>query len=225
MQAIIYLRVSTDEQGQSGAGLSAQTDSCHKWAAKAGAAVVGPFSDEGVSGAAGLDKRPRLLDAIAELGKGDVLLVAKRDRIARDPIVCAMIEAAVSRKGARIVSAAGEGTEGDNPTDVLMRRIVDAFSEYERLIIKARTKAALQAKIRRGERCGNVRFGYNLAVDGKRLVPNPAEQEAIAIMQELRAEGQSLRQIASELQRRGVSTKDGHQWQPMTISRILKRAA
>ncbi len=98
MQAIVYIRVSTEEQGQSGAGLAAQHDSCQRWADKAGATFVGPYSDEGVSGAAGLDKRPQLLLAIAMLAKGDVLLVAKRDRIARDPIVAAMIEAAVSRR-------------------------------------------------------------------------------------------------------------------------------
>lgn len=224
MQAIVYLRVSTEEQGQSGAGLAAQRDSCRKWAEKTRATFVGPFADEGVSGAAGLDKRPQLLEALAALGKGDVLLVAKRDRIARDPIVAAMIEAAVNRKGARIVSAAGEGTDGDGPTDVLMRRIVDAFAEYERLIIKARTAAALQAKIRRGERCGKVRFGYDLATDGKTLVPRADEQEAIALMRQLRAEGQTLREIAEELERRGVATKEGREWRPMTVSRILKRA-
>ena len=70
----------------------------------------------------------------------------------------------------------GEGTEGDEPTNVLMRRIVDAFAEYERLIIAARTRAALQAKIRRGHRCGKVRFGYDLAADGKTLVKNDIEQ-------------------------------------------------
>ena len=47
-------------------------------------------------------------------------------------------------------SAAGEGTDTDGPTDILMRRIVDAFGEYERLIIKARTKAALRSR-RAGE--------------------------------------------------------------------------
>lgn len=59
-----------------------------------------------------------------------MLIVAKRDRLGRDPMVVAMIESAVKRKGARIVSAAGEGTDSDSPTDILMRRMVDAFAEY-----------------------------------------------------------------------------------------------
>jgi DNA invertase Pin-like site-specific DNA recombinase len=91
-----------------------------------------------------------------QLKPGDSLLVAKRDRLGRDPIVVAMIESAVVRKGARIVSAAGEGTEGDEPSHVLMRHLIDAFAEYERLIIVARTKAALQAKKARGERVGYI---------------------------------------------------------------------
>ena len=226
MTAITYLRVSTDEQTASGAGLAAQADACRAYAERAGLEVAATYADEGISGAAGLDKRPGLLEAIAALGRGDVLVVAKRDRLGRDPIVVAMIEAAVNRKGAKVVSAAGEGTEGDGPTDVLMRRIVDAFSEYERLVIGARTKAALQAKIRRGERVGKVRFGYRLAADGVSLVEDSDEQEAIGTIRRLRNHGESLRAIAGELNRRGIPTKAGAtDWKHTSVNRILKRAA
>lgn len=59
-----------------------------------------------------------------------------------------------------MVSAAGEGTDSDNPTDILMRRIVDAFGEDERLLIGARAKAALRAKRAQGLRAGDVPFGF-----------------------------------------------------------------
>lgn len=49
------------------------------------------------------------------------------------------IEKEVKKRGARIISAAGEGTESDDPGQILMRRMVDAFAEYERAIIKRRT--------------------------------------------------------------------------------------
>jgi DNA invertase Pin-like site-specific DNA recombinase len=224
MRFIAYLRVSTDEQAESGAGLAAQSDVCRQHADRHGAPLVGPFADEGISGASGLDKRPQLLEAIAELSRGDVLLVAKRDRLGRDPIAVAMIEAAAKRKGARIVSAAGEGTDSDNPTDVLMRRIVDAFAEYERLLIGARTRAAMQAKIRRGHRCGAVRFGYDLAADGATLVENHQEQEIIRLIRDMRARGESSRAIAKELDRIGVPTKQGRAgWGYSSIERILAR--
>lgn len=228
MRAIVYRRVSTDEQADRGLGLAAQLDACRRYVERAGAELAGPFTDEdGICGASPLDKRPALLAAIGELRRGDVLLVAKRDRLGRDPIIVAMIEAAAKRKGARVVSAAGEGTEDDGPTSVLMRRIVDAFAEYERLLIKARTSAALQAKIRRGERCGKVRFGFRLAADGKTLLPEKREQRIIRLIGKLRDEGWSYRQIADELTRRGVATKEGKaaRWQHTAVARILKRSA
>ena len=76
--SIAYLRVSTDEQANSGLGLDAQLDAII-------AAVGQPdaiYRDEGYSGSD--PKRPALMDAIDALSAGDVLVVAKRDRLARD---------------------------------------------------------------------------------------------------------------------------------------------
>ena len=56
--AIAYLRCSTDEQVDSRAGLDAQLHAIRSWADKHGIELVATFSDEGVSGAAPLDKRP-----------------------------------------------------------------------------------------------------------------------------------------------------------------------
>jgi len=231
MRAVAYQRVSTDEQAASGAGLGAQLDACRGWADRSGAELVGPFADEGVSGAAPLDKRPGLMDALAEVGPGDVLIVAKRDRLGRDPFVIAMIEAAIQRAGGRVVSAAGEGTDGDGPADVLMRRIVDAFAEYERLVIKARTRAALRAKKARGQRTGRVPFGFDLVDDGRRskserpcaLVPNPAEQAVVAEIRRLKGEGVAEARIAVALNARAVPSKTGAKWSNAAIRRILDR--
>ena len=41
------------------------------------------FSDEGISGSSSIEKPPGLLGAIASLNKGDILVVAKRDRLGR----------------------------------------------------------------------------------------------------------------------------------------------
>jgi DNA invertase Pin-like site-specific DNA recombinase len=169
---------------------NAQLDACVAYARRSSLEWSGDgFVVDGISGAASIDKRPGLLGALEVLGTGDVLLVAKRDHLGRDPIVVAMIEAAVNRQGARVVSAAGEGTDDDEPTNVLMRRIVDAFAEYERLIIKARTRLALAAKKRRGQRMESLPIGFDLMDDGERskaghplaLVPNPDELATIAL--------------------------------------------
>lgn len=195
MAYIAYLRVSTQGQAESGAGLEAQYQACVAYAQRQGCPVVDCYRDEGVSGAYGLDKRPALLEAISQLSKGDVLLVAKRDRLGRDPIHVAMIERAVERKQARIVSAAGEGTEGSEPANILMRRMIDAFAEYERLIIGARTKSALAVKKKNMELVGSVPYGFRIADDNK-LEPDQGEQIVVAEVKALHQAGLGLRAIA-----------------------------
>jgi site-specific DNA recombinase len=225
--AAIYTRVSTTEQADSGAGLQAQEDAARRFAAAQGWTVAGVFTDAGVSGAAGLDKRPALLEAISTLTRGGVLVVAKLDRMTRgEPLAAAMIEAAVTRKGARIVSAAGEGTGSDDPSSVLMKRMVQAFNEYERLIIGARTKAALQAKRRRGERVGQVPYGFTLAADGRTLEPVAGELAVVEKLRQMRADGHTLRSIADELTRQGILTREGKaRWTHTTVAGILRRSA
>ena len=218
---IAYLRVSTDEQAQSGLGLDAQLNAIETTIGKPGAV----FRDEGYSGKDA--KRPGLLDALDTLKKGDTLAIAKRDRLAREVYLAAWIEKEAKKRGARIVSAAGEGTQDDNPASVLLRHLVDAFAEYERAMIGVRTKAALSAKRNRGEKTGgDIPFGFDLNNNSGLLEANTDEQEAIEIISELRRRGYTLRQIGRELEQRGVKTKNGKAtWHPQVIARIVKRAA
>lgn len=225
MKIVGYLRVSTEGQAESGLGLDAQRQSIENYALKSGIPLVEVFSDEGLSGSLSLEKRPGMLSAISSLEKGDLLVVAKRDRLGRDPLVVAMIESAISRKGARIVSTAGEGTENDCPSSILMRRMIDAFSEYERLIIKARTKSALKSKKDRGQRCGHIPFGYRLAEDGVHIEECPKEQDILRQMKELHSNGLSIREIARELNERKAFNRGESLWNNASVHRHLKMAA
>jgi DNA invertase Pin-like site-specific DNA recombinase len=221
MATIFYLRVSTDEQAESGLGLEGQEVALRKAFGEPDAM----FTDEGKSGKD--PNREGLLNALDALKSGDVLAVAKRDRLARDVYLSAWIEKEAKRRGAKIQSSAGEGTENDDPANVLMRQIIDAFAEYERAMIGARTKVALSVKKSKGEKTGgDVPFGFDLDADGIHLVPNKREQAVIEMVADLRAEGFSLRQIATELEQRGIKTKGGQNaWHAKTISRVLKRVA
>lgn len=112
--------------------------------------------------------RSALTEALATLheqGAG-ILVAAKRDRLARDVMVAGFVEMKVRQVGARIVSAAGEGTGDDSPAGRFMGQIINAFAEYERQIVASRTRAALRAKRVRGERVGTVRWGFRVTPDG-----------------------------------------------------------
>ena len=224
MNVTIYTRVSTDDQAASGLGLAAQVAACESFAAKAGHAVAGMHTDAGISGAAGIEDRPGLMAAVAGLRRGDALLIAKRCRLGRDAFAIAMIEKAVSRKGATILSADGVGN-GDDPASQFMKSVIDAASAYERGLIRSRTRAALAAKRRAGERAGEVPFGWTADENGK-LIEVADEQNVLRLIHELRASGVSLRKIASILTESGHRTKKGNaSWTHTTVKSILDRAA
>lgn len=221
--AVAYLRVSTEDQQL---GPEAQRAAIERWAATAGVTVVAWHVDHGVSGGAELDKRPALqlaLDALEQSAAG-ALVVAKRDRLARDVVLAALIERLVGKSGARVVSAAGEGGDDANdPSSMLMRRIVDAFAEYERALIRARTRAALAVKKKRGERAGNVPFGYKLMANAVSLERDEREQLVIAHALELRASGASVRGVVMQLKAAGVVGRSGRPLCKAAVENILRR--
>jgi site-specific DNA recombinase len=226
--AVAYIRVSKDDQKL---GPDAQRASIEAWASREGVAVVAWFVDQGVCSVTAIEDRAALGAALAgvkELGAG-VLVVAKRDRIARDVMLTTMVTRMVASLGASVVSAAGEGN-GSGPADEFMRTVIDGAAQYERALIRARTKAALAVKRARGEKTGGgIPFGFRLRCSARgasgrlldpALEPVPEEQAVIAAAREL-AEGRSLAKIAAELASRGIVSRSGRPFAPSQVSRLL----
>lgn len=219
-KAVAYLRVSTVEQH---IGTTAQRDAIEAWATREGVEVVAWFSDEGVSGKAPPGKRPALANALAALHEhqAGILVVAKRDRLARDVMIAGYCDLKVKQAGAHIVSVAGEGTGDDSPTGRLMAQIIDAFAEYERGVIAARTRAALQSKKARGERVGTVPFGFSADDDGK-LLGNEYERRLLARVRGLREDGESIRGIVQVLADEGFRSRTGRAVSRGSVENLLR---
>jgi DNA invertase Pin-like site-specific DNA recombinase len=113
--AVAYLRASTDEQHLSP---EAQRACIRGWAVSEGTQVAAWCADRGVCSVAPIENRPALRAALAALGthRAGLLVVAKRDRIARDVVLAAEVERAAAHAGARLVSATGEGNGDPPPT-------------------------------------------------------------------------------------------------------------
>lgn len=218
--AIAYVRVSTDEQSL---GPQAQRDAIGRWAVSHGVQVVATFDDQGVSGGSAIERRPGLLGALAALrehGAG-LLVAAKRDRIARDTVIAALVEQAAGRAGAAIATADG-ASDGVGPEGGLMRGIVDVFAAYERGVIRSRTTAALAVKKSRGERVGSVPYGHRLDTDGVHLVEDEAEQAVIGKIRKLRAAGLSLRSVVRECEALGLLSRASR---PFALTQVARIAA
>jgi DNA invertase Pin-like site-specific DNA recombinase len=218
--AVAYIRVSTDDQKL---GPEAQRASIEAWARSTGTTVAGWHVDQGVSGATAIEERPALVAALAALrtsGAG-VLVVAKRDRVARDVVIAAMVERAAASSGARLVSAAGEGN-GEGAADAFLRTVIDGAAAYERALIRARTSAALSIIRARGHKTGgSVPFGYCLADDGRTLVAVESEQAVIARARALSTSGQSLRSVAATLAAEGHTSRTGKAFAAQQVARML----
>ncbi len=227
---IAYRRLSKDDgENGNGLGLTAQATAIKDAATRLGMYVDETFTDNGVSGAAPIAKRPGLIKAISALGSGDVLLVAKRDRLSRgDELLMGWIKKEVKRKSARIESAAGEGN-GDDATAELMQRIIDAFSEYERSVIAMRTKAALGVLKADGKRYSRFApYGQRFGAEG--LEDEPDELKVIRRVVKLRGAtkkwptGMPLRKIATKLYDEGVRNREGNMLVHSKIAVIAKNA-
>jgi DNA invertase Pin-like site-specific DNA recombinase len=216
--AVAYLRVSTEDQHL---GPEAQKEAIERWAKANGVEVVVWRTDQGVSGATPHDERPGLFATLKDLKtyKAGLLVVAKRDRLARDVLVAVIYERLVERAGARVVSAAGEGGESNDPSSMLMRRMVDAFAEYERAQIRSRTKDALNVKRSRKERLGRIPFGWRVGPDSVHIEPEPNEQATMQKVKQLREEGLSIREIAAL----GIRSRNGRPMAPTQVARILAK--
>ena len=218
-EAVLYLRVSTEDQAESGLGLEDQETRCRAWAIARGYSVVAVHTDAGVS--ASTLNRPALERALADLCPGRILVSLKLDRMTRTvahfPDLVSRIEG-VGAKWAVVT----EGVDTSTAQGELMLNLLLVFSQFERKLIGERTSAALQAKRVRGEFLGSVMYGYTL-VDGA-LVANPGEQAVITFARSMRDQGHSLRVVAMALTREGFTTKRNGSWTAATVARITDPA-
>lgn len=222
-QAIGYIRVSTDGQAESGLGLADQQQAIEQYAKRQGLHLIAIESDEGVSGSKGLEGRPGLLAALDGLSRGSTLIVAKRDRLARDYVLAGWLDIQVKARGASVVSLDNESMSGDDPQSRLLRGIIDLFADFERSMIAARTKAALQQKRKQGKRFSrHTPYGYTLTSQGD-LVENKAELATVARMKDLHNQGQGFSRIARHLNEQGIATKQGKTWSAKVVRSLILR--
>jgi Site-specific recombinases, DNA invertase Pin homologs len=216
-----YVRVSTAEQGAEGASLAAQRARIIAWASANGARVEAIHEDSGLSGSRA-DNRPGLERARADACRlRAVLIVYSLSRLARSTKDAILIAEQLAKSGADLVSLS-EQIDTTSAAGKMIFRMLAVLAEFERDLVSERTKLALDHLRRSGRRVsGRIPFGFDLRCE--RLVPNAAEQKSLALIRRLRVEGRSLRAIAAELDRRGISAKRGGSWSAKVLADVLRR--
>lgn len=126
MKAIIYTRFSPRRNAEQCESIEMQLDLCREYCLKHGIKIVGEYNDRALSGSE--EDRPGLWNAVEALKRDYTLIVYRLDRLARSVYLSYIIEQAVKKYGAKIVSICGEGTWQDQPEDELVRRILQALA-------------------------------------------------------------------------------------------------
>ncbi len=106
--ALIYARVSTDEQAAKGYSLPTQLEACRQYAAERGYQVVGEFTDDYTGTATTRPGLEQLYDAVRATG-ARVVIVHDVDRLGRGTVPVAVIEHTLERLGARVEYVLGGG--------------------------------------------------------------------------------------------------------------------
>ncbi len=209
LRAVIYRRVSTDDQAESKLGLEAQDEATKSMCAYKKWTIVGQFCDEGVSGRK--ESRPDFDKALSMLAnkEADVLVVKSLDRISRSAIHFLKVMQTADAEGWD-VAIRDLDLDTHSEAGRMVLTILAAVAEWEVEVIRRRTRDGLKAKIARGERVGRERVVGDDVVE--RIV-------------KLKDAGTTFRSIASALDLDGVATPNGGRaWQYSTVRKIYDNA-
>src|SRR3954470_6399311 len=131
-KAVVYIRVSTAQQGKSGLGIEAQRDAIQRFAAAEGIELIDEFIEiETGKGSDALDRRPQLAASLSAARRADCpVIVAKLDRLSRD---VAFIAGLMAQRVPFVVAELGADP------DPFMLHLWAALAEKERAMIGQRT--------------------------------------------------------------------------------------
>lgn len=216
----LYIRVSTDEQAKTGYSIADQRRELTRHAEASGYEVVETITDDGFSGAS--RDRPGLarIYELAEAGRIDLVLAAKRDRFFRSRLYRLMVDEDLEEMGVRLVALNDTNNRiGDG--------VQDDFAEWEREIITERMLRGRMQRARSGKVLPGISppHGYRYDADrtGYEVVP---EMENVRRVFEMVAGGASLRSVKRTFEREGVPSPFGKPtWSAYMVRRIILQDA
>jgi DNA invertase Pin-like site-specific DNA recombinase len=206
-RVIGYVRVSTEEQDDSGAGLESQRRGIAAKAREKGWELVQLRKD--VASGKSMNGRHELRAALGDLKarKADALVVAKLDRLSRSVMDFAQLLELARKQGWHVVMLDLE-LDTSTPMGEAMANMAVTFAQFERRMIGLRTKEALAVKKAQGVRLGRQRM------------VSPAIEKRIRSM---RSRGLSYEAIAARLNSENVLAPAGGRWIWTSVSRIVNR--
>ena len=221
-RAILYARVSTEEQARCGYSLDQQIEALRDYATREGYEVLEEVEDPGQSGASlirpGMD---RVRDLVAG-GGVSVVLAQERDRFSREPAYCYLLQQEFEEHGCSLRALNDRGD--DSPEGELTGGILDQLTKYERVKIAERTLRGKHRKLKQGRLIAGYTPGYgyryNDARDG--LVVDNDQMWVVRRIFEMVARGESFYGVIKTFERESVRSPTGRErWNRPTLRNFI----
>ena len=147
-QCVIYCRVSTDKQMETGHGIDSQEQRCKEYADKYNYAILKVFSDEGISGS--LENRPAIKDLMIFLAnnKGTTVILDDQKRLARDLKVYLFLKESIEKLGCHILYL-NHNFDG-TPEGRFVEFVLAGAAQLEREQMAIQTKQKMIARVKSG---------------------------------------------------------------------------
>lgn len=222
MKAIIYCRVSSDEQVK-GSSLKSQEEACRKMCGQEDWQVAKVFVEEGES--AKTENRPQLLSLLNFVAQNkekiDFLIVSRLDRFSRDTAAHFALKAHLSKYGVRLVSVS-EPID-NSPAGKFQETVFAAVAQLDNDVRAERTMIGMRERLKSGEWSWVAPIGYkNITIgDRKTIVPNESAPLVKKLYEEFSTGLYTIRQIAEKANRWGLRSKQGMRITPQIASKIL----
>lgn len=218
---VAYLRVSTAGQ-EEGYGLDAQRAAIEAWARETDHQVT-DWVEETASGAATLEDRRGLLEALRKTWAVKTLVVARVDRWTREPTETAILDRLFRAQGARLLFVQGPTEDpSTNPMARLINDILQLFARYDRLQIQTRLSAGKERAAAEGLCMGEAPFGYRNVGDG-RLEVEPAEARVVRWVLANAKLGLGAVRISNLAHKHGMNGREGRPLGQSTVAKVIAR--
>ena len=212
---VVYYRVSTKKQGDSGLGLEAQKRDVELYLQNYASElyeVIETFTEVD----SGANSKREALHAAVDMAKAtnSILLAAKLDRISRKVSFIAQLveDKNLQFKVCNMPNA-----------DKFQIHIYAALAEQERDFISLRTKQALQLAKERGTKLGGLRDKTNQRNIAKREQAEKFADNLKDIVIPMFETGRTLVSIADTLNNQGIATANGGRWYASTVKNLKQR--
>lgn len=211
-----YMRVSSDGQaGEDRDGLKRQQRAIQAFVKAKGLVLVETFADEGVSGTVAHNARPAFKKLLAALyGNGvKTVVVEDVDRLGRDAEVTLNAIGDFRRAGFTLLTTKGQELTSSSTDSRLKTGMDSVIAEYVRGQLVERLRSARMHK-----RMTDPKYKEGRKVFGSR----PGERDTIARVEQMRASGMTLDDLAATLNAEGIPARKGR-WHAKTVARVLDR--